>query len=296
MLHNKYKPTSFKGMLGSKGVFEKLQGYIDTKDVPHCLLFYGQRGCGKSSSSEIIAKSIPNAYIEIVDASVDNGVAVSRGIASNLSSIPIGYTNKVYILEEIHSVSDKFYDALLLSTNEPPDNVYFIIVSTELSKIRATIKSRFVKFNFKPPEMKSMRDYLSNICATENITTDRKVLSEICRKNNNLPRDCMTDLELLIGVDDVQTQLELIASVEEQNVNGYEIAKILKKGNWDNVAKLLKSVDTSEVECVRRTILAYYKNVLLSGKVRGAEVIAEFENPFFDSGVAGLALHCYDCC
>jgi DNA polymerase-3 subunit gamma/tau len=276
MLYNKYKPKTFGEMLGNKEIFTTLQNYIDI-DMPHCILLYGEHGCGKSSSADILANSIPDVYVEVIDASRDNGVEVSREIARNASSIPLGYKNKVYILEEIHSVSDKFYDALLLVTNDPPPNTFFIIVTTELNKVRATIKSRFIKFNFKPPPLQEMRDHLSYLCDEEKIKTNRKVLTKICNKNSMIPRDCLSDLSLIMGVDSPEEQLTLLGKSTNNTSSGYDIAVALDKGvPWAVVRKMLVDVTDNDVEGIRRTVLSYHRKVFLGGKDSRAALLVEF--------------------
>lgn len=296
MLHNKHKPSSFKDMIGNKEIFSTLQSYIDSGEFPHCLLFHGERGCGKSSSADIISNAIPDAKIHILDAAIDNGVAVSREIASNAGEIPLGYRNKVYILEEIMGVSDKFFDALLLVTNDPPPNTYFIIVSTEINKIRPTIKSRFVKFQFKSPSQKETRDHLKWVCEKENMDVDRSVISEVCRKNSNIVRDCLSDLTLLMGTDSTEDQLELLSHTKEDTSStGYKIARALSgKSKWKTLSTLLKEVKQEDVEGVRRSILHHHTKELLDGNGTSALIIDSFLKEMYDTPIASLVMACYD--
>lgn len=303
MIHNKHSPKSFKEMVGSDLTIRQLEKYIEKNNIPHCLLFYGERGCGKSSSANIIANSIPNAYIDIIDASRDNGVEVSRQIARNIKRIPMGYKNKIYILEEIHNVSDKFYDALLLVTNDPPDNIFFIIVTSEINKVSATIKSRFIEYKFTPPTMVDMTDYLFDICKKENIETTKKVIHKICKNNNNIPRDCLTDLEKIVGVKLEESQLLLIEKENIHNPTGYEISQLLAKGDWEKIRKILANKkNTSDIEGIRRTILNFFNKVLTGERTSeknrkfASDVISEFEDAFFDAGLAGLSRRLYDLC
>lgn len=298
MLYNKYKPKSFSEMIGNADVMSVLSGYVSAQEIPHCLLFHGERGCGKSSSADIIAKAIPNAYISVIDASVTNGVEVSRTLASRVNDVPIGYENVVYILEEIHNVSDKFYDALLTVTNDPPEHCYFIIATTEIKKVRDTIRSRFIKFEFKPPSLKEIKKYLQCVVDQEGMVVSNSIINTICINNSRIPRDCMTTLELLQNVSSTNSQLELIGSkIVDESGAGYQLAKLLLEGNkWGKMVTILKEVDNTEVEGIRRVVCNYVMTCMFGGAntQKCSLILDSFSKEFNEPQKASLVLACYE--
>lgn len=297
MLHIKYKPKTFEEMVGNKGVVDKFLKYIKTSSIPHCVLLSGMRGCGKSTTAELLAKAIPNAYVETIDGAISSGVEVSRDLVSDITSMPLGYSNRVIILEEIHNVSKKFLEALLLVTNDPPSNVFFFATTTEASKVLGTLKSRFIKFDFKPPTEVEIKNHVKKIIEKEGIDLNRKVLHTLCNKNQNIPRDVLTDLELLLGVGSTEEQLALLHDYEkDEKYIGYKIAMHLHQDwHWDKLRSQLKGISDSDVEGIRRYVLKFHANKLLEGFGRSAFVLDSFKNPFYDSGTAGLFLAIHEC-
>jgi len=297
-LYNKYRVKSLDDLVGDLPFITKLKE--DRKrGYDHTYMFYGSHGVSKTSIARIIGTSLPKCYIEEISASVDNGVATSKNIAKNVSNVPLGYKTKLIILDEIQRASSQFFDSLLKATEEPGENTYFVICTTEENKIPKNIKSRFTKIKFDAPDTKSLREHLLTICEKEGIVTDRRVLSRICSKNNRIPRDCISDLELIRGINDFDDQLDLLKQ-DDVATNGYALAQALSIGDWKTISSNLKNVNASDVEGIRRTILGYFNKVLISGTKKNGEfasgIISDFEDPFFDSGVAGLSRRLYDNC
>jgi DNA polymerase-3 subunit gamma/tau len=297
-LYNKYRFKSLDETIGDLAHLNKLKKDIESGNIDHTYLFYGIHGLGKTSMARVMGSNIPDCYIEEISSAVDNGVAKSKEIANNIHQIPLGYKNKLIILDEIQKASSAFFDALLKATEEPPENVFFILCTTEFKKIPANIKSRFTKIEFKAPDMKSMRDHLVYICKEESLTVERKVLTEICKINNSIPRDCISSLQLLVGIDDSETQLKLISSLEEAEKGiGYELSKALYSSStkWSTITKLLQNVSASEVEGIRRVVLNYHAKVLLNtGDKNSALILDSFKTEMYDTPLPSLLLAIYE--
>lgn len=295
-LYNKYRATSLDELVGNMPFLTKLKNDVKSNAIDHTYMFYGPHGVSKTSVARILASHIPNCYVEEVSAAVDNGVDTSKEIARNIDNVPLGYKNKLVILDEIQKASSKFFDSLLKATEETPENTYFVLITTEFNKIPANIKSRFTKIQFSAPDQKDVKTLLERICKAEDISISRTVINKICARNNNIPRDCISDLELLQGIDSEEEQLSLLENDVENNVNGYEIAKLLMKKDWNNIKTMLKEVSKNDVEGIRLTILSFFNTVVLSGRNEefACDIIQEFENNLFDAGVAGLSRKLYD--
>jgi DNA polymerase III gamma/tau subunit len=301
-LYNKYRFKSFEEVAGMLPHVQKLEKDIETNRIDHTYLFYGGHGVGKTSMARMIASKISDCYIEEVSSAIETGVDKSREIAKKATTIPLGYKNKLIILDEVQRGSVNFFDALLKITEETGDNTYFILCTTEIKKIPANIRSRFTDILFEAPTLKAMREHLSYICEQEGIEASRKVLTKICNKNECVPRDCISDLEKIIGISKEDTQLSLVGEsfLSEESV-GFKIAQALGQGNWKTTSSLLLPVVESEIEGIRRLILNYYTKKLLNttdknGAQTASLILDSFKNPFFDSGKGGFVLACYENC
>jgi len=293
MLYNKYRPKSFDAIIGNDLIIDS----INNNDIPHSMIFYGERGCGKSSLAHIIASNLSHCYMDIVTASVENGVSKAKDIAQTISQIPLGYSSKMILLDEAHRGSKQFFDALLIAFEDTPKNVYLVIATTEISKIPNTIKSRCAKFHVKIPTKNETYKLIRDICKKENIVYTKKVLDKICLNNNNIPRDCISDLEIIKATDEEDLQLSLLDDEDiKENNKGYDLSRIMLEKGWKDISKLLRTIETNEVEGVRRTVCNYMKSSLLNGfKAKETSLILDsFSKPFEEPLLANLVLACYE--
>lgn len=301
-LYNKYRFTELAEIVGKLPHVEKLKSDIASGNIDHTYLFYSDtQGTGKTSMARLMSQYIPDVYVEEINASVDNGASKGKEIARTAYSVPIGYRKKLLIINEPMRASGNFFDALLEVFEETGEDLYVIITTTEVRKIPPNIRSRFTDVKFTLPDMKSLRSHLSFICEKENINVDRKILTKICNKNNNIVRDAISDLELLKGVDSTEAQLKLLEVSGDTESSGYEIAKALySNASWSQIKKMVKDLPDSDIEKARRTILNYHTKIFLEGAKEKAshseEIIVEMMEPFFDSGKGGFAVTIKNCC
>lgn len=303
-LYNKYRFSSFDEIIGDLAFVKKIKKDIETASIDHTYMLYGERGTGKTSIARLIASHIPNCFIEEISASVTNGIEKSKEIASTINSVPIGYKNRMIILDEAQRGTSGFFNALLKVLEEPPNNIYFCLCTTQEDKIPNDIKSRFTLIKCISPDLKSMRDHLFTICEKEDIKTNRRVLTKICNKNSNIPRDCIGSLELIKGIESIDEQLLLLEGESVQEASGYEIAKALNNSDFITITGILKGIKEEEVEGIRRVILNYFTKVLLetNGKTiegkrkqqQAALILESFGKEFPSPGRPSLVLACYE--
>lgn len=296
-LYNKYRFKTFDGIIGDLPHIKKLKADVTSGNIDHAYLFYSDtQGTGKTSTARLVGANIPGVYIEEVNAAVTGGADKGREIAINAGSVPIGYKGKLIIINEPMRSTGNFFNALLEAVEETGDNLYFIITTTNVKKIPADIRSRFTDIKFTSPDTKSLRAHLTYICEQENINASRIVLTEICKKNNNIVRDSISDLELLVGIDDEVTQLELLSHTKGgTSSTGYKIAKALSgKSKWKTLSTLLKEVKQEDVEGVRRSILHHHTKELLDGNGASALIVDSFLKEMYDTPIASLVMACYD--
>ena len=170
-LYRKYRPKKFSEVVGQEVVVDILKNSIINNKIGHAYIFSGPRGTGKTSVAKIFSKAVNclspedgdlcdkcevcklnfDDEIDIIeiDAASNNGVDEIREIRNNVKLLPVHLKYKVYIIDEVHMLSTSAFNALLKTLEEPPENIIFILATTEFNKIPSTVVSRCQKFDFK---------------------------------------------------------------------------------------------------------------------------------------------------
>src|SRR3972149_6654749 len=161
-LYRKYRPSSFKEVLGQEQVVQVLEGALKLGNVAHAYLFAGSRGTGKTSIARIFARELKTSDNDIyeIDAASNRGIDDIRQLREGVRTSPFDSKYKVYIIDEVHMLTKEAWNALLKTLEEPPENVIFILATTEIEKIPETIISRCQTFIFKKPT----ETILKNLC------------------------------------------------------------------------------------------------------------------------------------
>ncbi|WP_155964126.1 DNA polymerase III subunit gamma/tau [Streptococcus ruminantium] len=226
-LYRKYRSQTFGEMVGQEVVATTLKQAIEQGKISHAYLFSGPRGTGKTSAAKIFAKAMncPNQVggepcndcyicraitegsledvIEI-DAASNNGVDEIRDIRDKSTYAPSLATYKVYIIDEVHMLSTGAFNALLKTLEEPTENVVFILATTELHKIPATILSRVQRFEFKSIQVADIQAHLATILSKEGIAFDEQALMLIARRAEGGMRDALSILDQTLSLSQSQ--------------------------------------------------------------------------------------------
>ncbi|AGM24594.1 DNA polymerase III subunit gamma/tau [Spiroplasma chrysopicola] len=243
-LYRKYRPNGFDRVIGQTEIKVALQNAISNNSFSHAYLFSGPRGTGKTSIAKIFAKSIncenlvsgvacnncinclemnQGFAVDVleIDAASNNGVDEIREIRNNVQLSPTKAKYKVYIIDEIHMLTNSAFNALLKTLEEPPKHVIFILATTESHKIPATIISRCQQYNFRKISKSELEQNLINILNHEQIKFEELAIKEIALLSDGSARDSLSILEQVVMFSNRNVTLEAVntifATVSKQN-------------------------------------------------------------------------------
>ncbi|KQY07381.1 DNA polymerase III subunit gamma/tau [Mycobacterium sp. Root135] len=226
-LYRKYRPATFAEVVGQEHVTEPLSTALTSGRINHAYLFSGPRGCGKTSSARIMARSLnceqgptptpcgvcdscvalaPNGpgSVDVVelDAASHGGVDDTRELRDRAFYAPAQSRYRIFIIDEAHMVTTAGFNALLKIVEEPPDHLIFVFATTEPEKVLPTIRSRTHHYPFRLLAPKTMRGLLERICAQENVGVDDAVYPLVIRAGGGSPRDTLSVLDQLLAGSD----------------------------------------------------------------------------------------------
>ena len=222
-LYRKYRSQTFSQLVGQEVVAKTLKQAVEQEKISHAYLFSGPRGTGKTSVAKIFAKAMNcpnqvagepcnNCYIcqavtdgsleDVIemDAASNNGVDEIRDIRDKSTYAPSVAHYKVYIIDEVHMLSTGAFNALLKTLEEPTPNVVFILATTELHKIPATILSRVQRFEFKSIKTQDIRDHIFQILEKEGIDYETEAVEIIARRAEGGMRDALSILDQALSL------------------------------------------------------------------------------------------------
>lgn len=245
-LYRKYRSQTFGQLVGQQVVARTLRQAVEQGKISHAYLFSGPRGTGKTSVAKIFAKAmncpnqvngepcndcyiceaITNGSLEDVieiDAASNNGVDEIRDIRDKSTYAPSLAKHKVYIIDEVHMLSTGAFNALLKTLEEPTENVVFILATTELHKIPATILSRVQRFEFKSIKLPDIVQHLENILATEGIAYEADAVQIIARRAEGGMRDALSILDQALSLT---AGSELTTAIAEEITGSISLAAL----------------------------------------------------------------------
>ena len=238
-LYRKYRSQTFSQLVGQEVVAKTLRQAVEQEKISHAYLFSGPRGTGKTSVAKIFAKAMNcpnqvdgepcnNCYIcqavtegsleDVIemDAASNNGVDEIREIRDKSTYAPNLARYKVYIIDEVHMLSTGAFNALLKTLEEPTQNVVFILATTELHKIPATILSRVQRFEFKSIRTQDIKDHIQTILSKENISFEPEAVEIIARRAEGGMRDALSILDQTLSL----TQGNALTTAISEEITG----------------------------------------------------------------------------
>lgn len=291
-LYRSYRPQDFKSVAGQRHVVTTLQNAIKLNKVAHAYLFSGPRGTGKTSMAKIMAKALncvhgpttePCNECEIckgitkgtisdiveIDAASNNGVDEIRDLRDKVKYLPSECRYKVYIIDEVHMLSQGAFNALLKTLEEPPSHVIFILATTEPHKIPVTILSRCQRFDFQSLDKADIVERLQYVLNAENIKATPEAVDLIAESSEGGMRDALSllDQSISYSTDDVISEDDVLAV--SGNISSQIILYMLKEALESNSAEVLKSLgeiisDGKEIPRIINDVIIFLRDALLA--------------------------------
>ena len=277
-LYRKYRPQTFTDIVGQNHIVSVLKNAIDKDQISHAYLFYGSRGTGKTSIAKIFANEVngneeyqkENVDIIEIDAASNNGVDEVRDIKEAIKFLPTEGKYKVYIIDEVHMLTTAAFNALLKTLEEPPAHVIFILATTEIHKIPATILSRCQRFEFKNLSQEQLIDRLKYISQNEGIVIEDAAIEKIATLAKGGLRDAISILDQVSNYSEKITLdhiLEVTSSISEDDIlefyrsllQGDVTESLLTYNNFVSQAKDTKLLLNDLINVTRDVVV--YKNL-----------------------------------
>lgn len=288
-LYRKWRPRDFDGVCGQEQVTSILRHECETGTFSHAYLFCGSRGTGKTSCAKILAKAVncehPSAAgpcgqcaacrsidsgtatdVLEMDAASNNGVDDIRDIRDEVIYTPSELKYRVYIIDEVHMLSTSAFNALLKTLEEPPAHVIFILATTELQKLPATIVSRCQRFDFRRISTETLAEHLLHISEVEGFALDPEAAHLLARQAQGGMRDAISLLELCAGSRrPITTELvtETIGTTGREGV-GRVVASLIRR-DYDKLFSIVDSMVRSsrDLSVFWQELISYYRDMLV---------------------------------
>lgn len=291
-LYLKWRPQTFADVVGQEHVIRTLRNALNRGRIRHAYLFSGPRGTGKTTNARLLAKAVnctckdaggrpcnscPNCiainegrFLDLfeIDAASHTSVDDVRELRDKIAFAPGEGQYKVYIIDEVHRFSGNAFDALLKTLEEPPDHAIFVLATTEIDKVPATIKSRCLHFEFRRVSQKEVSDLLKQIAESESISIDEAALGLIAREGTGSVRDSISLLDQIVSDPEEKISLELAQEMlgTAGSVKVRELVQALAEEDLPlGIHIINKAIDTgSDPKQFGQQVVEYLRHVMLT--------------------------------
>ncbi|MGI5888230.1 MAG: DNA polymerase III subunit gamma/tau [Oscillospiraceae bacterium] len=288
-LYRRYRPKRFSDVIGQDAVCRTLKNQVRTGRISHAYILTGIRGTGKTTIAKILSRAVncldpqdgepcgecsvcrgleDGSILDVteIDAASNNSVDDIRQLREESSFAPTVCRYRVYIIDEVHMLSSSAWAALLKIIEEPPEHIIFILATTDIQKVPATILSRCQRFDLKRLTNEDVRDHLLEIAGREDIDLTEDAAEQIARLSDGAMRDALSILDTCSSTGEKVT-LELVnrltGSIDKQYLS--DIARAVRDGDGSSMAEILGRLYSGSMEPGRLVmeLLRYYRDLLI---------------------------------
>jgi len=286
----KYRPKKFEEIIGQDAIVKTLTNALDNNRLAHAYLFSGLRGAGKTTTARIFAKALEcekgptstpcevcencqmannNTHLDIIemDAASNRKIEDIRELIEHTKYKPTIGKFKIFIIDEVHMLTNEAFNALLKTLEEPPEYVKFIMATTDPLKLPATILSRVQHFRFNKIQEATIESYLQKVLVLENVEYEDEALRLIVKAAKGSVRDSLTLLDQAIaysgGKIELDKVVEMLGVINPQIIS--EIFKAILNSDKKTLTSIIKKIKDYDIESILDEIILYLKEALFNG-------------------------------
>ncbi len=308
VLYRKWRPQTFADVVGQEHITKTLCNELSTGRVSHAYLFTGPRGTGKTSCAKILAKAVncldpqngdacgkcencrkieTQEVLDIneIDAASNNGVDNIRTLREQVNFAPAELKYRVYIIDETHMLSDEAFNAMLKTLEEPPSHIIFILATTEVNEVPATILSRCQRFDFRRIDKDVIKDRLLKVSKTEGLDVEESAAELIAVLSDGGMRDALSTLDICASHSNKVTEkdVEQICAAAGRE-NCFSLTEAVLN---DNTAVALETIDSLhkaavDMRSLCREMISHLRNLMIVKSVTGSEKILSLSSKEFE--------------
>jgi DNA polymerase-3 subunit gamma/tau len=296
VLYNKYRSSDFDQLVGQEHITKTLKNAVKTGKISHAYLFVGSRGTGKTSTARILAKALnckklkkdgnpcsecdsclaisEGKFLDLIeiDAASNRGIDQIRELKERIEFSPIEGKYKIYIIDEVHMLTKEAFNALLKTLEEPPKHVIFILATTDVHKLPATILSRCQRYDFKLGTQKEITQTIEMVAKGEGVKLDKGAINLLVENANGSYRDALSLLDVVVSGQLNSEKPEVVVESEVRKVLGipdttmvYHLLDNLIKGNNLKSLELIEELENKGINFQQfvKYILVMLQDILI---------------------------------
>lgn len=299
-LQTKYRPVALDGIYGNATLITAIKAALAREDCNRSILLHGPSGCGKTTIARAIAHELgclgddgPGPDYHELNTSDFRGIDMVREIRQSSQFIPKGQW-RIWFLDECHKLSPDAQEAILKLLEHPPASTWFILATTEVTKLKVTVRRRCAEYRVEGLDDDILLALLRRVSREEGTRLPKDLLMGILRDSHGSPGLALSIMDRVIGLPE-EEMADAARVAAEQSDAAIELCRLIAKGaKWKALAEVLKKIDKEDPEGVRRVALEYFRKVLLGGAEWAYDVLVCFSRPIYDIGPAGLAMAVFE--
>lgn len=298
-LYKKYRPQTLEDMFGNDGSIKALTAAFSSGSAPQAYLFYGPTGCGKTTLGRIVAGMLGavGGDFREVDSADFRGIDSVREIRKQSQYLALCGKRKVWLLDECHKLTNDAQNAILKALEDPPENVAYILCTTDPQKLIKPIRGRCTQYQVSPLGEKDLFGLLRRVVKAEGASLNRELYGQIATSSEGLPRNALQILGQVLVVPEDE-RAEIAKRTADTQAEGIELCRaLLGNKGWKAVSVILSGLREKEEdpEGIRRLVCAYCQSTLLKGASNPmlGYILEEFIEPFYTTPWPQLTYACY---